>query len=272
MFVLTRACLHVFMHAQNPIVSIFLRVFIILLYCLLLVECVCVCVCVKCHNLQLTFVIYYGHYRNRWRWMLFYECIVCSHLHTSEFETEHLCWRIINTSDFLIWGCITFFVTQRWIYVRYLGCCQIFVTDYLNFNLTILNAVFNSVVVFKDFVICIFLPKTNLTHRHLIPEDGNSMYLRNVRIYLRYRTAREPRTATLLSSSPWKPQISQSCWVMYVQNSIAWTWQGCNALAAPKYGRWNSTFKGKSSLWCHVRKAQWWIEITGWKRSGCRPL
>jgi len=43
------------------------------------------------------------------------------------------------------------------------------------------------------------------------PKDGGSTVLRNVGIQPRYYMAQEPRKPRILSSPPWKPQISLQC-------------------------------------------------------------
>jgi hypothetical protein len=53
--------------------------------------------------------------------------------------------------------------------------------------------------------------ETYCLHLQFRPEDGDNMILRNFGIYRRVYTAPKPRRTS--SSPPWKPQISQDCFV-----------------------------------------------------------
>jgi hypothetical protein len=53
------------------------------------------------------------------------------------------------------------------------------------------------------------------SHRHFSPEDGGSMFLQNVGIYLRVYTASQPRR-TSSSSAPLDPQVLLVCFLWWV--------------------------------------------------------
>jgi hypothetical protein len=86
-------------------------------------------------------------------------------------------------------------------------------------------------------------------HHHFGPEDGDSMFLRNVCIYLRTYIAPNPRTSS--SSPPWEPPISQN-WLTF-NNFLQTSWINVWRLSFTLFMFWNKHLYLKCEIYCYIQ-------------------